>query len=162
MNDQAHPFPPSILVQRIAGVDDIKQYVVEQRLEGGNAVALLDQERSQRVCARNTDSQYLTEGQDEPKIPRLEEGKFLPPCLFLARGGHTARTGCEHLGVSVVHWGLDARGSSAVIAVDAGGSHSVIDGFGITHIDGRRSRCAGQIDRCHTKISGTRIGALWG
>ena len=51
--DQSSPLPKAILVECVAGVDDIKQYIVEESLERWNRCALVDQKGRQRVRACN-------------------------------------------------------------------------------------------------------------
>ena len=68
LEHQLTPFLEPIPVDGVAGIDDIKQYVVEQSLKSRNASALDDQQSGQGVCAGDADRQDLAEQQDEPEV----------------------------------------------------------------------------------------------
>lgn len=134
-NQQLTPFAESIFVDGVARVDQIKQYVVEQRLEGGNTGPFHDQQGGEGIGASDADSQYLTGNQNEPEIPRLEECELLAPCLLLLVPSidRSLGAGFNDLRMPVLDWrGGAGGGAIAATEVDAGSSDGS-DVFGIAH-----------------------------
>jgi hypothetical protein len=111
LQDHLSPLLEPILVDGIPRINNIKQYVIEQRLKSRHAGALHGQKRGQRICAGNADSQYLPQTEDKPEIPGLEKGQLLAPALLLGLVVVGERdltapigTGLDDLGMAMLDW----------------------------------------------------------
>ena len=61
-DEEAQPLFPPVLVNRVRGVDQVEQHVVEQRLEGGDRSALVGEEGRQRVGRGDANGQDYAVG----------------------------------------------------------------------------------------------------
>lgn len=79
------PALEAVLVDGVAGVDDVEQHVVEEGLEGRDAGALARQQLAERVGRRDADGEHLAQQQRKPELlrPHVREPLALGPGVGL-------------------------------------------------------------------------------